>query len=141
MPLSITLPTTSARTPSTSATEFASGGLRGTAAGADGGLGGSEPWSAATVERAAAPRDGNPVPRYPEALRAAGTEGQVLVRFVVDTAGRVEAGSVRVLRADDPQFAEAVRAVLPSFRFTPAEAGGRRVRQLVEAPFAFTVRR
>jgi protein TonB len=31
-----------------------------------------------------------PRPRYPEALRTAGVDGRVVVRFVVDTAGRVE---------------------------------------------------
>jgi hypothetical protein len=64
-----------------------------------------------------------------------------VLRFVVDTAGRVEAGSVHVVRADHPLFADggprrARRRVLP-----PAEAGGRRVRQLVEQAFAFALAR
>jgi hypothetical protein len=33
-----------------------------------------------------------------------------------------------------------VRAVLPALRFLPAEAGGRRVRQLVRQPFTFALR-
>jgi hypothetical protein len=30
-----------------------------------------------------------------------------------------------------------VRAVLPSMKFYPAEVGGRKVKQLVQLPFAF----
>lgn len=141
--IAVDVPDLAPQTPAVPADEFARGGLRGAVgAGTSGGLGsGDGPWDAAAVDRAVVPRSGNPAPRYPDALREAGAEGQVVVRFVVDTAGRVEGGSVRVVRADDPRFADAVRAVLPALRFTPAEAGGRRVRQLVEVPFAFAMRR
>ncbi len=77
-------------------------------------------------------------PRYPDMLRQAGIEGDVRAQFVVDTLGRVEPGSVRVLEATHDQFAAAVRTALSSrARFTPAEAGGHRVRQLVEQTFTF----
>ena len=35
---------------------------------------------------------------------------------------------------------QAVAGALPAMRFLPAEAGGHRVRQLVEAPFTFSLR-
>jgi protein TonB len=77
-------------------------------------------------------------PRYPDMLRQAGVEGDVRAQFVVDTLGRVEPGSVRVLEATHDQFAAAVRTALSSrARFKPAEAGGHRVRQLVEQTFTF----
>ena len=77
-------------------------------------------------------------PRYPDVLRQAGVEGDVHVQFVVDTLGRVEPGSVRVIDATHDQFAAAVRTALSSrARFKPAEAGGRKVRQLVEQTFTF----
>ena len=82
-----------------------------------------------------------PRPRYPDLLRSAGVEGEVLAQFVVDTSGRVEPGSIRVLRTSHPLFAQAVERVLPLARFVPAEAGSRRVRQLVQQPFAFAMQR
>jgi outer membrane biosynthesis protein TonB len=65
--------------------------------------------------------------------------GRVVARFVVDTLGRVEPGSVQVVAADHPLFAATVREALGAMRFRPARAGGVRVRQLVELPFAFAV--
>jgi protein TonB len=53
--------------------------------------------------------------------------------------GRVEEGSSRVVTADHPLFAASVRTALPTYRFLPAEAEGRRVRQLVRLPFRFSL--
>lgn len=92
------------------------------------------------VEKPAMAARGSPQPRYPEMLRQAGVEGAVEVEFVVDTLGRAEPGSLKILRSDHELFAAAVRAALPAMRFVPAEAGGRRVRQLVRQPFSFAVR-
>lgn len=78
-------------------------------------------------------------PAYPEMLRAAGTEGRVVVRFVVDTAGRVEPASITTVESTHALFERSVRDVLPRLRFAPAEAGGRHVRQLVEMPFQFSL--
>ena len=83
---------------------------------------------------------GAPAPRYPEMLRAGAVQGRVVARFVVDTLGRVEPPSVEFPEASHLQFAEAVRQVLPRLRFRPAEAGGRRVRQLVQQEFRFALR-
>jgi protein TonB len=95
-----------------------------------------QPATAATVDRAAAML-APPRPRYPDRLRAAGVAGRVVVRLVVDTAGRVETASVTIRESSHDLFAQAVRAVLPSLRFAPAEAGGRKVRMLVDLPFEF----
>lgn len=87
------------------------------------------------------PLRNQPAPRYPESLRQAGVEGKVLARFIVDTLGRVEPGSIVLLESSHALFAEAVRDALVRQRYAPAESGGRRVRQLVLRPFAFrTVR-
>jgi periplasmic protein TonB len=91
------------------------------------------------VERAAAALPGAPIARYPESLRQAGLEGEVVLRFVVDTAGRVEAGSATTVRATHPLFDAAVRRALSATRYAPAEVGGRRVRQLVEQAFTFAI--
>jgi len=94
----------------------------------------------AYVEKPALAAPGSPQPHYPEMLRRAGVSGEVVAEFVVDTLGRVEPGTLRVVRSDHELFAAAVRAVLPALRFLPAEAGGRRVRQLVRQPFTFALR-
>ncbi|MHB0962690.1 MAG: TonB family protein [Gemmatimonadaceae bacterium] len=83
----------------------------------------------------------SPMPRYPQLLRDAGVEGATLVRFVVDTLGRVEQGTVKVVESTHPAFALAVQAVLPQMRFSPARVGERKVRQLVEFPLQFRLRR
>ena len=93
------------------------------------------------VDKAAAPRPGNPAPLYPAALRAAEIEGTVLARFVVDSVGRAEVASIEFPESTHPQFAEAVRQSLLKSRYLPAMLQGRAVRQLVEQRFAFTLTR
>ena len=102
---------------------------------------GTEPWTAALVEKPALPLPGSPAPVYPDILRRAGVEGEVVAQFVVDTTGRVEAGSFRAMRETHPLYAAAVERVLPRMRFVAAEAGGRRVRQLVQQSFVFAMAR
>jgi protein TonB len=75
--------------------------------------------------------------RYPPVLERAGVSGSVVVEFVVDTLGRVEPASVRVLTSSHPAFEEsALEAVLAS-TFRPARAHGAVVRQLVRQKLAF----
>ena len=93
------------------------------------------------VDKAAAPRPGNPVPVYPAALRSAQIEGTVLARFVVDSVGRAEPASIEFPEATHAQFAEAVRQSLLRSRYLPAVLDGHPVRQLVEQRFAFTLTR
>ncbi len=113
---------------------------------AAGGVGTPSPSPGATfradqVEKQVAVLPGGSPPLYPEALRMAGVEGQVVAVFVVDDQGRVEAGSISFLRSDNEQFEREVRATLRNMRFAPAEVGGRKVRQLVQMPFVFKLSR
>ena len=101
----------------------------------------NEPYSGDQVERQVSLRPGSTPPRYPASLRAAGIEGQVVALFVVSEAGRVEPGTVRFTASDNPLFEAAVRHALDGTRFVPAEVGGRKVRQLVQMPFVFTLTR
>jgi len=80
-------------------------------------------------------------PAYPEALRSAGVEGKVLVEFVVDERGQPVQGSIRVVQSDNDLFTDAVKVALGRLRFTPAEVAGKRVSQLVQMPFVFTLNR
>lgn len=79
------------------------------------------------------------LPTYPDILRQAGIEGEALVSFVVDTLGRVDLTSFKVIRTTHEQFAAAVRSALPRMRFIPAETWRGKVRQLVQQPFSFTI--
>jgi len=89
------------------------------------------------VDRPVVPITGSP--RYPNDLRQRGISGCVLVQFVVDTIGHADMSTFRVLKASHPEFAQAVRVGLPTVRFRPAELHGRKVRQVVEQPFTFTI--
>ena len=95
------------------------------------------PLGSPLVDKPAILAPGNPQPRYPESLRRASVTGMVVAEFVVDTAGRAELATLRLVRSDYELFASAVREALPRMRFVPAEARGRKVRQLVRVPFAF----
>jgi hypothetical protein len=80
-------------------------------------------------------------PVYPFPLRRQGLGGGATLQFMIDTAGRVEMGSVQLLADTDPQFALACRDILPEMRFISAEYNGRKVRELVRMPFLFALRR
>ena len=93
------------------------------------------------VEKQVAPAPGNGGPRYPDMLRSANVEGEVLAQFVVDTNGRAEMSQFKVLKSSHDLFTNSVRQFLSSARFYPAEIGGRKVKQLVQQPFNFTLTR
>jgi protein TonB len=100
----------------------------------------NQPFFEFQVEKPVVPNGGS-VPRYPDILRSAGVEGEVLAQFVVDTSGRVEMNSFKVLRSSHDLFVAAVRQALPGMKFIPAEVGGRHVKQLVQQPFAFGIQK
>lgn len=104
-------------------------------------VGADVPFSGVDVDKAAATLPGSPAPAYPEMLKASGVEGEVQAQFVVDTLGRVEPGSFRVLTSSHDAFSTAVKGALPRMRFIPAEAGGRKVRMIVQQRFAFALDR
>jgi protein TonB len=91
------------------------------------------------VEKQVSPFPGNPPPRYPDMLRSANVEGEVLAQFVVDTTGRADRREFKVLKSTHDLFTNAVRSALPNMKFYPAEVGGRKVKQLVQMPFQFNL--
>ena len=80
-------------------------------------------------------------PVYPPALQVAGISGSVDVQFVVDTVGRAEATSWRVVGSTNPAFEGPARDAIMASRFQPARIRGRVVRQLVSQRISFTVGR
>jgi outer membrane biosynthesis protein TonB len=105
--------------------------------------------------------------KYPEILRRVGVEGEVRTQFVVDTFGKAEDSTLKIVAvtvdmslmrqwgsrysvSSDPDstdeitartaFIESAKRAIVNMTFSPAEVGGRRVRQLVELPFNFSMR-
>jgi len=91
------------------------------------------------VEEAAERDPESAAPVYPRILMAQGVEGYAAMRFVVDSTGRVDLMSVRVLEATNLEFAVAVKDAMPGMKFTPARIDGRPVRQLAEQVFRFQI--
>jgi periplasmic protein TonB len=91
------------------------------------------------VEKQVSPLPGNPAPRYPDMLRSANVEGEVLAQFVVDTTGKADMREFKVLKSTHDLFTNAVKAALPNMKFYPAEVGGKKVKQLVQMPFQFSL--
>ena len=82
-------------------------------------------------------RPGNPAPVYPPTLIKSGTGGHVLAQFVVNTDGRADMSTFKVLESTDSLFTKAVRDAMVRMRFFPAEIQGTKVRQIVQQPFVF----
>lgn len=91
------------------------------------------------VDSAAVRYDDAAAPAYPESMLRRRIEGSVIVQYVVDTMGRADTATFRVITATHADFARAVRDVLPRMRFRPAMMANRRVPQLVQQPFAFRI--
>jgi protein TonB len=96
-------------------------------------------YSESQVEKPVVAIQGSAAPRYPEVLKAAGVQGEVVAAFIVDTAGRVDPASFKVVSATNELFSAAVRTAVPGMRFLPAEIGGKKVKQQVQQPFVFTI--
>ena len=79
-------------------------------------------------------------PRYPEALRRAGISGDVLVKFVVDTLGRVDPATIEIISSTHELFTAAVRESLAKLRFYPSQVANKRVPAAAMMPFHFTLR-
>jgi TonB family protein len=98
----------------------------------------NEVYTPETVDEAVRYVAGSGDPSYPDSLYRARVPGKVVARFVVDTTGAVEPGTVHMVSSTAPAFEDAVRQALGRARFTPAKVAGRVVRELVEMPFEFT---
>src|SRR5262249_52617763 len=76
-------------------------------------------------------------PAYPFEMRRAGTQGEVVVDFVVDAKGEVQ--NAFALRSSQREFeASAVQAV-SKWKFQPGLKGGAAVNTHLQIPIVFTV--
>ena len=116
----------------------------GIAKGVEGGAGPvttDQPYFEFQVEKPVVQAPGSAQPKFPDQLRTAGIEGEVLAQFVVDTTGRAEVSTFKVLKTTHELFTLAVKNALPQMRFLPAEVGGHKVKQLVQQPFTFALQK
>lgn len=117
-----------------------------TGTGVEGGIGtgivpdAGQVYSEAVVEEKP-DRLSGPIPEYPQLLRSAGIEGTVIVQVVIDTMGRAEPNSIKVIRSPNPGFDQPVRSAVLRTLFRPARVHGRAVRVLVQIPYNFTLQR
>ena len=79
-----------------------------------------------------------PTPRVPSQI--SDVEGEVRVRFTVDTDGRPVMSTLSVQTSPNPLLTTAVRKVIPGIRFEPARSGGldsKPINDTVEIGFRF----
>src|SRR5439155_16994275 len=86
-----------------------------------------QPYFEFQVEKQVAQIPGSGSPRYPDMLRSANVEGEVLAQFVVDTTGRAEMSTFKTLKSSHDLFTNSVKSALANMKFYPAEVGGRKV--------------
>jgi protein TonB len=85
------------------------------------------------------PRQHRYLPRYPEELRAAGIEGQVVVGAIVDRHGMVEPRSVRVVRGSKAALDREAVSTVAGTLFAPGCRGDSAVRVWIVVPVEFRV--
>jgi protein TonB len=91
------------------------------------------------VEEKPEPLSGPPL-QYPELLRQAQIQGRVLVEAIIDTTGRAEGNSIKVVQSPHPGFDQSAKNYMRQALFRPARVHGRPVRVLVRLPIDFKLR-
>jgi TonB family protein len=79
--------------------------------------------------------------QYPDLLRQAAIQGRVLVQAIIDTTGRAEPQSVKVLQSPNPGFDQSAKNYVLRALFRPARVHGRAVRVLINLPIDFKIKR
>lgn len=81
-----------------------------------------------------------PQPVYPELLRQAQIQGRVLVEAIIDTTGRAEPNSIKIVQSPHPGFDQPAKTMMRQALFRPARVHGRPVRVLIRLPVDFKLR-
>jgi len=76
---------------------------------------------------------------YPPALRHAGLQGRVTVQAVIDTLGRAEPASLKIIARPNTAFDQSARAYVLHAVFRPARIKGRAVRVLIRVPVDYRI--
>jgi protein TonB len=99
---------------------------------------GNEVYAEALVEERPALLSAPP-PVYPALLKQAGIQGRVMLRAVIDTTGRVEPASVRIMKSPNPAFDQATKDWVLKALFRPARLHGRGVRVFINLPVDYAL--
>ena len=86
-------------------------------------------------------RVSNPPLDYPDLLRQAGIEGNVIVEVIIDTTGRAEPTSLRIIQSTNKAFELSAKDAVLKSLYRPGRVRGQAVRVLVQVPISFTIRR
>ena len=78
---------------------------------------------------------------YPDLLRQAQIQGVVVVEAVIDTTGRVEPNSVKIISSPHSGFDQSAKNVVLKSLYRPARVSGRAVRVLIRQPINFQLTR
>jgi TonB family protein len=78
---------------------------------------------------------------YPPLLRTAGLDGLVVIEVVIDSTGRPEPATLRVVEASHRGFVPEAMRVVTGARFRPGRVRGQAVRVLIRQPIAFRLAR
>ena len=99
-----------------------------------------EVWESGVVDERPEVLSG-PVLAYPEPMRQAGIEGRVVVEVVIDTLGRAEPVSLRIVESPQRAFETSALSYVRRALFRPARVLGQRVRVLIRLPIEFRIAR
>jgi protein TonB len=102
-------------------------------------VGGTEVYAEAIVEERPELLSAPP-PVYPPLLRQAGIQGRVVLRAIVDTTGRVEPTSVRIVQSPSSAFEQPTKDWVLKALFRPARMHGRAVRVFINLPVDYSLK-
>ena len=94
-------------------------------------------WITAQLDRDAMPKRAPRSPKYPSSLRGSGVSGTVRLWFLVDSTGRVQPSSIRLLGKAAPALAVAARDEMLRMAFDPARRKGKPVSQILIQEFVY----
>jgi TonB family protein len=82
-----------------------------------------------------------PVPVYPPLLLQAGIQGVVIVEAIIDTTGRAEPNSVRIVESPHAGFDQNAKQAILDSRWRPGRVNGKPVRVLIRQAISFPAER
>ena len=75
--------------------------------------------------------------RYPDVLRAAGIQGRVTVKFVIDSTGHPDPNTIQIVSTPHPGFVNAAKELVAKSVFRPGKVHGQVVAVLVQQVINF----
>ena len=76
-------------------------------------------------------------PEFPPVMKSAGIPGRVVMQFVVNTDGKADPGSLKVMNSTHKAFEDPARAAILKCPFKPGRSRGQPVRVLVQQAVSF----